>query len=203
MSNLLSRTCLLGPVLCLSVIGCGVEPMDTDGKSMGSDTEHRSIAAKSKWNPPLQEFELPFHGAWDGNSRWTGFDNFYGYNLNTGSLVDQATFVYQQWNPLSAETYGPWGGPGGSNSGWQICIDSSEWLVGVYGREGSALDQLGFICANPYNPASRHDLPAFGGGGGTPFREVCPNGMNIGQIGLYTGTYVYGIKVYCWNQINP
>ena len=186
--------------LVLSLSACGMEPMNQVGDEESNDPS--TIAAHVK-DPRPGIIHLPIIGTIQGQSSWTGFNNMYGYELNTGWHVDSATIVYWDWKNSTPRTYGPFGGSGGAYCGHFECYGGSEWLVGVYGRSGSWIDQLGFVCADPNNPSVKYDLPACGGSGGSPFRSLCPDGYTIGQIGFLVSNVVYGLSVYCWDEINP
>ena len=82
------------------------------------------------------------------------------------------------------------GGNGGSAHTIQCPNDSS--LVGLYGRSGSIVDQLGGVCGVPV------DLPSYGGPGGAPFRQKCPDTTYLKKLyGVHNSKYVSAVGGQC------
>lgn len=93
----------------------------------------------------------------------------------------------------------PWRG-GGGGGGFDISCGPGQIAVGIYGRSGSNIDQIGLICS--YVFANGNLSPATltgtaGGNGGGPFYSQCPLGYGIiGFIGR-SGAYVDRIGIVC------
>lgn len=82
------------------------------------------------------------------------------------------------------------------DSGWlaDLSCEASEVLVGVSGRVGWAIDQIGIICARTddagnwigsFEPPLESET--IGGNGGAPFSQVCPNGQSIASLDVWQG----------------
>lgn len=111
---------------------------------------------------------------------------YYGAKLRSGVYVDQLDVE---------DCWGPYGGWGGSNRGWQACPASTPRIVGIYGRAGSLVDNLGFVCGD--GRGTTYDLPAFGGSGGGAFRDVCPSGMSVLKFYGRSGAQLDAIGIKC------
>lgn len=71
------------------------------------------------------------------------------------------------------------GGDGGSE--FKVACSKNQFLVGIRGRSGDAVDQLGGYCQNAEN-AQPSDTAVTGGSGGNPFDARCPTGYAITGI---------------------
>ena len=100
---------------------------------------------------------------------------------------------------------------GQTDRGWlaDLSCEASEVLVGVSGRVGWAIDQIGVICArtdDAGNWVGTSEAPSVaetqGGRGGDPFSEVCPAGQSVASLDIWQGyrsnsDNVGGIRLGC------
>lgn len=104
-----------------------------------------------------------------------------GVRGRSGALIDQIAFVTS--SPRGIQTYGPFGGPGGSP------FDLRADVVAFYGASGDLLDRLGFYVRS-------HFYGMFGGGGGRYSED--PVGIagstEIRQIAIRAGAYIDAIS---------
>ena len=105
--------------------------------------------------------------------------------IRSGARVDAIQFTYRYSNGQQY-TSGYHGGTGGS--GRTITIASGERVIGVFGRRGAMVDQLGFITnwGRIFGP--------YGGCGGGQFKV---NSCNIKGIHGRSGTRVDSIGFFC------
>lgn len=109
-----------------------------------------------------------------------------GIQGRSGSLVDQISFltavIYGGGDPPFLQTYGPFGGGGGT--------PFAIWgeIAAFYGRSGTLIDQIGcYLSTDTAGP--------FGGGGGSAFQDPgpVPELSRILRISVRHGTYVDAI----------
>lgn len=97
------------------------------------------------------------------------------------------------------------GGTGGT-AGVLRCNDSRDVIVGLRGRAGNVIDQLGLICARLNADGSTgpaYTTGALGGNGGTGWSRQCePNGV-VRRIDAWSATYVDGLQIVCANAPFP
>lgn len=97
------------------------------------------------------------------------------------------------------------GGPGGNP--FSLECGQSAILVGIIGRSGSVIDQLGGLCVK-IDPASGtwvggvYETARAGGNGGVPFKQVCSVGEALagieGATRYFSGTLlVSSLKIVC------
>ncbi|MDC1322850.1 ricin-type beta-trefoil lectin domain protein [Pseudomonadales bacterium] len=100
---------------------------------------------------------------------------------------------------------------GSNDRGWlaDLSCEASEVLVGVSGRVGWAIDQVGVVCARTDdtgnwigNFEAPLDAEFQGGNGGNPFFEVCPAGQSVASLDVWQGyrsnsNNVGGIRLGC------
>lgn len=132
---------------------------------------------------------LNYHGGDGGNAFTTIESSYYGFRVRSGSYIDQLTLQ-------GGYVQGPYGGSGGQDSGWRTCGGALDWIVGVYGRAGSYVDQLGFICGT-VDRSRYYQTVSFGGSGGDYFEESCSTGTVVRQISGRSDYYLNGIQVWC------
>jgi hypothetical protein len=164
----------------LGTVGCGAEGVENAGGP----------------NQPVEQSEhaltwRTLHGSSAGTKVTTGENYLLGYQLRSGSWIDQLKIVgYYGYKA------GPFGGGGGSDQGYHQC-NTGDTIVGMYGyANASYVTQLGFICG-VYSTGATYDLPAGGQPTGTPFRDVCPAKQSLDALQVYYGTYVNGIVAGC------
>jgi hypothetical protein len=109
--------------------------------------------------------------------------------VRSGNLVDQLTIV----SPFGV--FGPFGGTGGSPQ--FIDAASSERFVGIYGRAGTYVDQLGFIVSNRADNLPTRLTRAAGGGGGNFFFDACPDGTRLVGLNVRSATLLDAIQAVC------
>jgi hypothetical protein len=103
-----------------------------------------------------------------------------------------------------------WGGGGGG--AYDMQCPSGQFVIGIYGRSGSYLDQIGLICGTPslvedrsvspfryrVDVASAGTVGPTGGGGGGAFSFTCPaNSMAMRVLGRGAG-YIDQLRVECY-----
>lgn len=103
-----------------------------------------------------------------------------------------------------APSYGI-GGPGGTP--FHLDCGESALLIGITGRSGIVIDQLGGLCVK-IDPISgvwvggAYETAHYGGNGGSPFNKRCPVGQALwgieGSVNYFNGTPVVGsIDIKC------
>lgn len=102
---------------------------------------------------------------------------------------------------VAQEYQGPiWGGSGGTTS-YNLDCGSSGILVGVYGKVGFWIDQIGIICQNVKPDGtlgSSYTKGPVGGQGGSSETARCPAGQAVGDAGVRAGSYIEYVHVMCW-----
>ena len=97
------------------------------------------------------------------------------------------------------------GGPGGAP--FHLDCGESGLLIGITGRSGVVIDQIGGLCVK-IDPISgvwvggAYETPHYGGSGGQPFNKRCPVGQSLwgleGSVNNFDGTPVVGsIDIKC------
>jgi hypothetical protein len=148
-----------------------------------------------------------------GSTENTISDSYFtGFSGRAGAFIDAIQFFGASGSP------GPFGGGGGSEFSRRDCPPlRMKMMVGIYGRAGVYIDQLGAICAT--RPSSNSDVsgagsqPSYGtvtysmppiaytdsvgGYGGTSFGYICPNDSWIVGWSIVTGQYVDRLTAYC------
>jgi hypothetical protein len=107
--------------------------------------------------------------------------------------------------PLRAQEFkGPlWGGSGGSSS-YNLDCGSTGVMVGLYGKVGLWIDQIGVVCrkVNPDGTlGSTYTRGPVGGSGGSGDRADCPSGSVITVMGSWSGSFMdqVGVECYGWS----
>lgn len=98
------------------------------------------------------------------------------------------------------------GAGGGTTWGTTRC-PSGYVAVGLYGRSGWFLDQVGLVCQtlnsngslSPYNQVT---TSAVGGPNGNPFQFTCPVGQAIVGFHGYSGQYPESVGIHCATPYN-
>jgi hypothetical protein len=103
---------------------------------------------------------------------------------------------------LHAQEYrGPiWGGTGGTAT-YNLDCGSAGILVGVYGKVGLWVDQLGIICQTVKADGTlggSYTKGPVGGPGGTSETARCPSGQGVGSAGARAGSYIEYVHIACW-----
>jgi hypothetical protein len=121
----------------------------------------------------------------------------------TGRLAARALFALLALTVEeagAAEYSGPvWGGSGGTRS-YNLDCGSSGVLVGVYGKTGSWIDQIGLTCrsvAANGTLGSEFTRGPVGGTGGSVKSVKCKSGEVVGGIESWSGSYVEKIRLQC------
>ncbi|WP_437551506.1 hypothetical protein WME97_10005 [Sorangium sp. So ce367] len=121
----------------------------------------------------------------------------------SGALVDQVGLVCA---PLQANgSIGPYstrGSAGGYGGGpFSTLCPSGEVLVGLEGRSGKYVDQIGIQCAPVDDWCScggvRNGYYAGGGPGGGAFTDTCPKGYVITSLSGRSGSLADAIQGVC------
>lgn len=107
---------------------------------------------------------------------------------------------------LKAQEYqGPiWGASGGTNS-YNLDCGSSGILVGVYGKLGFWVDQIGIICqlVKPDGTlGSSYTRGPVGGQGGSSATARCQTGQAVGGVGVRSGSYIEYVHLLCWPWVS-
>jgi hypothetical protein len=144
---------------------------------------------------------LASHGSTGGgsNSLDCGSGNVaVGVYGRSGSYVDQIGLICAPLNNLGAsfKTSNSYGGSGGGPFTQQC--PPGEVLVGIFGRSGSVIDQIGIQCQYPLDwiASGAVDYGAYAGGGtgGGAFTDTCPQGSVINRLQVWSGAYVGGVQ---------
>lgn len=110
-----------------------------------------------------------------------------------GTTVEAYSLSSYWWNlPWRGGSGGTWTGPMGCQAG--------DVIVGLHGRGGTYVDQIGLICAKLYANGTfgpRYTLAPQGGGGGDPFYLQCPEGTAAVSIEGRAKTYLDRIDMAC------
>ena len=114
-----------------------------------------------------------------------------GVHGQAGTLLDRVGLV------CYLEERG-WDSPGYGGSGGQplqrLCPPGAR-AIGIFGRSGDFIDQLGVRCGDGAGQTSYS--AALGGNGGTPFEWMCPAGHALIGLDLMTGDYVDSVAPVC------
>jgi hypothetical protein len=79
-------------------------------------------------------------------------------------------------------------------------------IVGIHGRSGALVDQLGFECAQltrqsdgsvSVSSATPTVLQGFGGSGGAPYDDPCPSGEVVRGLNVSAGTWLESVSAVC------
>ena len=182
---------IFSTLVALSTVGCGAEP---GGANAGNEPELAST------EQPLWGTYHGGGGGWAYSDQLNTTHDFSGYDMHCGGYVDnlklETTDGIVGYN---RQTGAGFGGPGGSDTGWQRC-PAGQFIVGLYGRSGDWMDQLGFYCGTP-DHSQLSQTPACGGSGGNAFDELCPVGQVMRNYWIransdHTG-YLLGIEINC------
>jgi hypothetical protein len=162
-----------------SGVGCGApEGTESAGEQDLGTTEQKEVL-RYHGGGGGRPFTLPYASY--------AYDGF--YNIRTGSFVDQVTFRY--FYPMRYTD--SVGRGGGSDRGAHTC---SNWMIGIFGRSGSYVDQLGIICGNA-DHSGRYTIGPWGGNSGDYFYDECPTGQMVKQVMGRSGDYLDGIQINC------
>jgi hypothetical protein len=152
---------------------------------------------------------LPAHGGGGGGPfrMDCGRGVLIGVEGGAGAYVDAVRPVcarVQTTGGLGAAA--PWAGKAGGNGGHAMSLRCPPgWgVVGVFGRSGSYVDQLGLHCA-PLEVsaqgvavrAGNTRLGPEGGNGGDPFDDRCPAGQVATGLSGRSGTFVDQLSLLC------
>lgn len=95
---------------------------------------------------------------------------------------------------------------GGGGSPTTIPCPSGYVAVGLHGRSGWYIDQVGFLCqrlkTNGDLDTAYYKAPLAGGSGGTSFEMKCPQGQAIVGFQGRSGGYVDQLGFYCSTPVN-
>jgi hypothetical protein len=147
-----------------------------------------SIPAEVELGPAGHMGGAPFEQACRGSA----FGN--GLRIGHGSLADSLAL-----HCTDGITRGPAGNASHQPVADHVC-SPGEVLVGVHGRSGALIDQLGAICAPSNalnNPHARRIFGPVGGDGGWYFASACPLDMAVRQIRGRAGNVIDRVQVVC------
>jgi hypothetical protein len=98
------------------------------------------------------------------------------------------------------EYKGPvWGGSGGTSS-YNLDCGASGVMVGIYGKTGAWIDQIGITCQTINSDGSlggSYTRGPVGGPGGNGAASRCESGMVVAQMIAATGSFVDRVIVRC------
>jgi len=105
---------------------------------------------------------------------------------------------------LPGTTLAEQGAPAGSP--FAAMCPAGQVAVGIHGRSGIAVDQVGFDCAPltlapdgtvEVDTSTITVLPAYGGAGGGPFDDTCPAGQIVRGVDIAAGDFLYDMSAVC------
>jgi hypothetical protein len=100
------------------------------------------------------------------------------------------------------EFKGPiWGGSGGT-TGYNLDCGSTGVMVGIYGKTGMWIDQIGITCQTVKADGTlggTYTRGPVGGSGGDGAASRCDPGMVVGQMIAATGAFVDRVIIYCFS----
>jgi hypothetical protein len=144
--------------------------------------------------------------------RCAGRSALVGLTVSSGNLVDRLGGLCREVATVSGvdrlnNTVDPHimasnGGEGGGAN--ELLCGLGEAVVGLQGRSGDLVDAIGPVCANTvtwtdlsFFPET-HDGPVAGGGGGGPYRTMCPRGqLLVGWEVSFTIAGVFTLVPQC------
>ncbi|WP_441292449.1 hypothetical protein ACSRUE_20515 [Sorangium sp. KYC3313] len=94
------------------------------------------------------------------------------------------------------------GGAGGTGSdiSYEIACGSGNVAVGVHGRSGGSIDQIGLICAplaSDGTLGTAFQTVTAGGNGGGPGSVICAANQVLVGINIWVDTQVYRVELLC------
>jgi hypothetical protein len=209
----------LGFILLIFGAGLFVIPGPTKEADIPTSSSPPGIVEATLAPPPLNTaaepptafytYEIDYGGAMEMHGGGGGGGNeFYifcptGYVASgliggSGMLLDrvglECRWLDQSGNLGDIATTEVRGGEGGS--GFTMACSTNQFLVGIRGRSGDAVDQLGGYCQNAENTQSS-DTAVTGGSGGNPFDARCPAGYAITGINGRSGVWVDQVNIIC------
>ncbi|PRQ06318.1 hypothetical protein [Enhygromyxa salina] len=128
-------------------------------------------------------------------------DDLSGANLSLHEYAAQRILALSASN-LFYTLPGRGGGGGGPGT---LACGAGDVAVGIYGRSGIYIDQLGLTCAYLMDNGSlgpTYDTGTLGGQGGGSFRLICPLGQAIVGFHGGSGTLVDRLGLYCSGVAN-
>jgi hypothetical protein len=138
---------------------------------------------------------------------WTFGTTFSASNGSTANMIlnGHEYLVQQNWlnsgSGSCAQTYGQLGAHGGSGgSVFDTACDTGDVAVGVVGRSGSLIDNIGLICASVNSDGSlgsTYTTTQHGGTGGTAFTKQCASGQAMVGIEGRSGSDVDQLTIKC------
>ncbi|KYF53914.1 hypothetical protein BE08_29320 [Sorangium cellulosum] len=88
----------------------------------------------------------------------------------------------------------------GDDISYEIACGSGNVAVGVHGRSGGSIDQIGLICAplaGDGTLGTAFQTVTAGGNGGSPGSAICPASQVLAGINIWVDTLVYRIELLC------
>lgn len=134
-----------------------------------------------------------------GTTQGDGLDLVTGFSGRCASLsldVDGTTLLTTQteWLPFRGSV---------SDAVFELSCAPNQVIVGFAGRAGTSLDQLTFECApltlvaNFVAIGTRTTLPPYGGNGGTPYTQPCPDGKVARGVFGSAQSFTHSIGLAC------
>ncbi|MET0591392.1 MAG: hypothetical protein ABW133_01750 [Polyangiaceae bacterium] len=228
MSNRWLSKCLVGLLSISTWAGCAADATSANeeaGEENAGTTEPTSDDGKRDVGATSQALGgfshlLPRRGSVNDvvEGQFLGSGMMYRMELRTGALVDAISATF--YTPRLANNRfsdgdaffrrGPAGGTAGSAMPMLECPGGFA-AVGMYGRSGNRLDQVGLICAQiggdgrPVESTVRA-MGAYGGTGGTFFFDTCGAGkwlsgmaVSIALKSSGTNKIVSAVQGFCSN----
>jgi len=99
------------------------------------------------------------------------------------------------------EFKGPIWGSGGGTTSYDLDCGSTGVLVGVYGKKGQWIDQIGLICQRlnaDGSLGSSYTRGPVGGSGGDGGQGRCEQGKAVGGMFAWSGNYINIVLVDCY-----
>jgi hypothetical protein len=102
---------------------------------------------------------------------------------------------------VAQEFKGPiWGGSGGTSS-YDLDCGTSGVMVGIYGKAGNWVDQIGITCQKVNADGtlgSTYTRGPKGGSGGSGATSRCDSGMVVGAMSSFSGSFMDQVHPWCW-----
>lgn len=123
-------------------------------------------------------------------------------DLSSGKIVLVLGLLLSGTLPATAQEFkGPlWGGGGGASS-YNLDCGSSGVMVGIYGKAGNWIDQIGITCQTVNADGtlgSTYTRGPKGGAGGTGATSRCASGKVVGALFSASGTFINQVILSCY-----
>lgn len=198
-------TCYLVSIISLLALapGCVMDEADRDGAGTAELSSELSVSGSL--------YSLPARGGSGGAASSLNCAPDYvavGIYGRSGRYIDRLglTCAPLHANGSLGPSYdtGSLGGNGGSS--FRLGCPSGTAIVGVYGRSGRYLDQIGLACSGVAHWRNHGTVQYYstsaGGSGGGYFEDLCPIAYVGSRLNVRTGRYADREQLVC-AYINP